>query len=158
MALLLKLINFERKKSKDISIFSTKVTGVSQSCKFLNGGSLEMKSTVFLIILEIQGASRPSSILIVNMFFLFTFKIFLRIFKNLNFLQNRKPLKHIYFLFISFINLPCGHMMSHKKIGPDRFICFDVYWIQTDRQAKFIYRYRMWKRILTVNSSPSGET
>ena len=34
--------------------------------------------------------------------------------------------------------------MSHKKIGPDRFSRFDVYWIQTDkqtnRQAKFIYR------------------
>ena len=38
--------------------------------------------------------------------------------------------------------------MSHKKFGPDRFSCFDVYWIQTnkqtdkqtDTQAKFIYR------------------
>ena len=25
--------------------------------------------------------------------------------------------------------------MSHKKIGPDRFSRFDVYWIQTDRQT-----------------------
>ena len=31
--------------------------------------------------------------------------------------------------------------MSHKKFGPDRLSRFDVYWIQTDRQAKFIYRY-----------------
>ena len=31
--------------------------------------------------------------------------------------------------------------MSHKKFGPDRFSRFDVYWIQTDRQAKFIYRF-----------------
>ena len=31
-------------------------------------------------------------------------------------------------------------MMSHKKFGPDRFSRFDVYWIQTNRQAKFIYR------------------
>jgi len=35
--------------------------------------------------------------------------------------------------------------MSHKKFGPDRFSRFDVYWIQTnrqtDKQAKFIYRY-----------------
>ena len=35
--------------------------------------------------------------------------------------------------------------MSHKTFGPDRFSRFDVYWIQTnkqtDRQAKFIYRY-----------------
>ena len=34
--------------------------------------------------------------------------------------------------------------MSHKKIGPDRFSRFDVYWTQTDkqtdRQDKFIYR------------------
>ena len=29
--------------------------------------------------------------------------------------------------------------MSHKKFGPDRFSRFDVYWIQTDRQAKFVY-------------------
>ena len=40
--------------------------------------------------------------------------------------------------------------MSHKKFGPDRFSRFDVYWIQTDRhpdrqsdrQAKFIYRFK----------------
>ena len=25
--------------------------------------------------------------------------------------------------------------MSHKKIGPDRFSRFDVYWIQTNRQT-----------------------
>ena len=50
--------------------------------------------------------------------------------------------------FWSFINLPWGPYMSHKKFGPDRFSRFDVYWIQTnkqtnrhpDRQAKFIYR------------------
>ena len=55
-----------------------------------------------------------------------------------------------YLKFLSFINLPCGHVMSHKKFGPDRFSRFDVYWIQTnkktnrhpDRQAKFIYRYQ----------------
>jgi len=35
--------------------------------------------------------------------------------------------------FLSFINLPCGHVMSHTKFGPDRFSRFDVYWIQTDR-------------------------
>ena len=36
---------------------------------------------------------------------------------------------------LSFINLPCGHVMSHTKYGPDRFSRFDVYWIQTDRQT-----------------------
>jgi len=30
--------------------------------------------------------------------------------------------------------------MSHKKNGPDRFSFFDVDWIQTDRQTKFLYR------------------
>ena len=30
--------------------------------------------------------------------------------------------------------------MSQKKIGPDRFCRSDFYWIQTDRQAKFLYR------------------
>ena len=35
------------------------------------------------------------------------------------------------------MNLPCGHMMSHKKFGPDRFSRFDVIgYKQTDRQAK----------------------
>ena len=31
------------------------------------------------------------------------------------------------------MNLPCGHVMSHKKFGPDRFSRFDVYWIQTNK-------------------------
>jgi len=44
-----------------------------------------------------------------------------------------------YLNFLSFINLPCGHVMSHKKFGPDRFSCFDVYWIQTNRQTSQIY-------------------
>ena len=82
------------------------------------------------------------------MFFLLTFQNkeekILRIFKNLNFFTKLKHLKHIFIKFLSFINLPCGHVMSHKKFGPDRFSRFDVYWIQTngqtDRQAKFIYR------------------
>jgi len=25
--------------------------------------------------------------------------------------------------------------MSHKKVGPDRFSRFDVYWIQTNKQT-----------------------
>ena len=32
--------------------------------------------------------------------------------------------------FLSFINLPCGTVKSHKKFGPDRFSRFDVYWIR----------------------------
>ena len=39
-------------------------------------------------------------------------------------------------------------MRSHTKFYPDRFSRFDVYWIQTNtqinRQAKFIYRYKVY--------------
>ena len=47
----------------------------------------------------------------------------------------------------SSIILPCGHVMSHKKCGPDRFSRFDVYRTQTPRQTNrhkgkvYIYRY-----------------
>ena len=43
----------------------------------------------------------------------------------------------------SLINLSLGHASFHEKFGPNRFSCFDVYWIQTDRQAK--YKYRLQK-------------
>ena len=58
-----------------------------------------------------------------------------RIFKNLNFLPKLKTFKTHFFKFLSFINLPCGHVMSHKKFGPDRFSRFDVFWIKTNRQT-----------------------
>ena len=38
------------------------------------------------------------------------------------------------------INLPWGHVRSLKKLGPDQFSRFDVYWKQTNRKAKYIYR------------------
>jgi len=69
-----------------------------------------------------------------------------RISKNLNFFTKLKTFETHFFKFLSFINLTCGHVMSHKKFGPDRFSRFDVYWIQTDKQtdsqAKFIYRWK----------------
>ena len=34
-----------------------------------------------------------------------------------------------------------GHVMSHKKIRPDQFSRFDVYWIQTDRQTDKLNLY-----------------
>ena len=40
---------------------------------------------------------------------------------------------------LSSINLPWGHARTHKKIGPDQFSRFSVYWIQTNRQAKYRY-------------------
>ena len=90
------------------------------------------------------------------MFFLFTFVLKQRrkkfaVFKNLNFFTKLKTFKTHCFLFLSFINLPCGHVISHKKFGPDRLSRFDVYWIQTnkqtpiqtDSQVKFIYRFKI---------------
>ena len=57
----------------------------------------------------------------------------------------------------SSINLPWGQARSYKKLGPDRFSRFDVYWIQTnkqtDRQAKFIYSKITLLDILHLNSS-----
>jgi len=60
-----------------------------------------------------------------------------RIFKNLIFLQftKLKTFKKHFLKFLSFLNLSCGHVMSHKKIGPYRFSRFDVYWIQTNKQT-----------------------
>ena len=54
--------------------------------------------------------------------------------------------------------------MSHKKFGPDRFIRFDVYWIQTNRhpnrqtsrQAKFIYRLRTHIRMFASTATTAN--
>ena len=50
------------------------------------------------------------------------------------------------------MKLPWGHVISHKKIGPERFSRFEVHWIQTDRQtdrqAKFINRFNYGRRAL----------
>ena len=35
----------------------------------------------------------------------------------------------------SSINHPWGHVRSHNKFVPDRFFCFDVHWIQTNKQT-----------------------
>ena len=47
----------------------------------------------------------------------------------------------------------CTHVRSHIKFKPDRFSRFDVYWIQTnrqtDRQDKFINRYRINLLVIT---------
>ena len=43
--------------------------------------------------------------------------------------------------------------MTHKKFGSDRFSCFDVYWIQTNRQAKFINRFNLNYFILIDSSN-----
>ena len=53
----------------------------------------------------------------------------------------------------SFINLPWGHVMSHKKFGPDRFSRFDVYWIQTDKQTNRQTNKQTDKPNLYIDSS-----
>ena len=48
----------------------------------------------------------------------------------------------------SSINLPWGHVRSHKKYGPDLFSRFDVYWSLTnsaDRQVQTSKVYREGK-------------
>ena len=45
--------------------------------------------------------------------------------------------------FFNFDNLYTFHSVMRgptQKFGLDRFSRFDVYWIQTKRQAKYIYR------------------
>ena len=34
-------------------------------------------------------------------------------------------------------------MRSHKKFWPERFSRFDVYWVQTDKQSIYTYRYQL---------------
>ena len=71
-----------------------------------------------------------------------------RIFKNLIFLQNLKPLKHIVFLIFIIHKPSLWSRDVPQKIWARFFQPFNVYWIQTnrqtprqtDRQAKFIYR------------------
>ena len=47
---------------------------------------------------------------------------------------NQCLLEEIYEILTS-ITIPWGHVRSLKKIVPDRFRRFDVYWIQTNRQT-----------------------
>ena len=55
-------------------------------------------------------------------------------------IQKKYPFCRIFFKFWCFIYPPWSHVRSHTKFGPDRFIRFDVYRTQTDRQAKYIKR------------------
>jgi len=65
------------------------------------------------------------------------FIIFFRAFSK--FFKNKKLLTQIFKILI--IHKPSlGSREVPQKFGPDRFSRFDVYWIQTNRQAKFIYR------------------
>ena len=64
------------------------------------------------------------------------FKKKLRIFKNLIFFTKLKTFKtHVFFHKPSLWSRDVP-----QKFGPDGFSRFDVFWIQTDRESKFIYR------------------
>ena len=54
------------------------------------------------------------------------------------FSQKSKAFKYNFLLYCESIVTFPG--VPHTQFGPDRFSCFDVYWKQTDRQAKYIYR------------------
>ena len=73
-------------------------------------------------------------------------------FQEFKFFTKLKTFKTHFLKFLSFINLPCGHVMSHKKLRRNQFSRFDDYWIQTDRQAKFIHRSRILKHFLTYSN------
>ena len=62
-----------------------------------------------------------------------------------------KTLKHKFFKFWSFINLPWGHVRSNTKFRPNQFSRFDVYWIQTDKQTDRQTNRRISKVYLKVS-------
>ena len=43
--------------------------------------------------------------------------------------------------FWPYINLPWSHVRYHKKVGPERFSRFNIYWIQTDRHPEKLSVY-----------------
>ena len=59
--------------------------------------------------------------------------IFLAHFQNFTKIKN-------FLKFLSFRNLPWGPARCHTKFEHNRFSRFDVVWIQTERQAKYIDR------------------
>ena len=51
--------------------------------------------------------------------------------------------------FLPSIHLPWDHVKSHSKFGPDRFSRFDVYRLQTNRQARvyiFLFVHWVWEK------------
>ena len=85
-----------------------------------------------------------------------------RIFKNLNFFFTKlKTFKTHFLKFLSFIKFPCGPLMSHKNLGPIgsavlAFIGYKQTDKQTDRQAKFIYRYAFSPGVASTRPSEFG--
>ena len=58
-------------------------------------------------------------------------------FQNLIFFyKNKKLLNTIFLNFDHSKTFPGVTWCPTKKFGPDRFSCFDVYWIQTNRQKQ----------------------
>ena len=53
--------------------------------------------------------------------------------------------------FVSFLNME--HVKSHKNVGPDRFSCFDVYWIKKNRQDSQMSESHSNQIPISVNSN-----
>ena len=71
------------------------------------------------------------------------------VFSSLNSAFSKKRIPNVFSVFFVLFgwyrNLPWGYMRSSTNFGPDRFSRFDVYWIRTDRQTKYIYiRFYRW--------------
>ena len=118
-----------------------------------------MKERSHWQVLQLKKTLRPSSISIVNIFSLYT--LYTQPKKNVDF-QIQWKLHFVGGQFLkfwslwSFINLPWGHVIFNTKFGPDRFSRF--FWIQTERQAKYIYscywylNYRLWVRFASISA------
>ena len=94
--------------------------------------------------LHIYTRPRPSSISIVNIFYLYTLKKkFVDFIKKIRgfliFDENQILLEANFQKLMICIYLPWGHVRSHTKFGLGRFSRFDVYWILTDMPEKYIY-------------------
>ena len=60
---------------------------------------------------------------------------------NANSVQRRYPIRHWIPMFFGTPCIIMGTCELHTQFGHDWFSRFDVYWIHTNRQAKFIYRW-----------------
>ena len=48
--------------------------------------------------------------------------------------------RRTFFVILSILNIPWGHVRPHNKFVLHRFNCFDVFHLKTNRQSKYIYR------------------
>ena len=100
-----------------------------------NTVKISFTNFTFYYILGLQGASRSFSILTFNYCSFFDF---------FHGFEKSKFLTEIFSIHPQIFPGRLGSCEVQQKIGPHRFSCFDVSWLQTNkqtpRQAKYIYR------------------